>query len=536
MRYYHTYMPEIWDGMIKNGFIDKDAGIRLNLNWRHLKSKRDFNNIAKKDGELYNIIKDSGLGFYVDRIQGGVEFFEYTPSPELCKLYDDMLGDKFLGFQMHEWASNYLGEFAKLSKAGLDTWTKEAIIDSYEKFYLQSEMPLIESVSFDELYSLMPPSTLAHLYKNLDCLLKSRCKRTGDRLITCDSYALGFDYELKNGVRNIMAEIGGQTEDARLQLAYARGAAKAHGKPFGAYYEPWGSNPLSAVRYTADDRSEWEPYGNLQFAYSQGNENAGSTRSLQRRLHFYSYFAGADFMSEEWCANTTFYDWNDFQLTPYGKVKKEFIAFTRRFDIGKPLTPVAAVLPEDFRFVNAIHTDEDFYMNMPVYKNQAKEISAIRKGIRTLFSNDCEISGNEYKVKCGKNKYIIINSPLPDAIDLIHKDSKTLKDYALAVDLTKQVHEGEVMRVIKDNLPCFIEGNACWSVTDKRYLLVINNDGVYYNTESGEYTDPSRAHSAKISFKAPANPELVYGEGKLTRTDSEYILDMPAGSITVIKF
>ena len=68
-------------------------------------------------------------------------------------------------------------------------------------------------------------------------------------------------------------------------------------------------------------------------------------------------------MSEEWCANTTFYDWQDFELTPYGKIKKEFLNFVKKYDIGKPLTPVAAVLPKDFKFIHSIHDASDFYMN-----------------------------------------------------------------------------------------------------------------------------------------------------------------------------
>lgn len=535
MIYCHTYMPEIWEGIVKNGFIGKDSAVRLGLNWR-IEGKRDFNIIAKKDGELYNIIKQGDLGFYVDRLQGGVEYFDYTPDPELCKVYEDLCGDRFLGFQMHEWASNYLGEFKKLLDAKLDEWSLEAITAAYEKLFGQYDRILIEAVSIEELYKLMPPSNHFHLIKNLTYIFESRSKKTGGRLITCDSNMLGFDFEFKHGARNIMPEIGGQTEDARMQIAYARGASKAHGKPFGTYYEPWGSSPLTAVKYTNDGRSEWQPFGNINFAYSQGDCNSGSTRSLQRRLHFYSYFASADFMSEEWCSNTTFYDWNDFELTPYGKVKKEFIDFTREYDVGKPITPVAAVLPTDFPFIQGIHSTDDFYLNMPVYKNVSNTLRTIRKGICTLFSNAYQMQGNEYKTRCGKDCYILINSPLPDAIDIIHKDSRTINDYALTVDLTKEVDLNEVYAALNKNLPCFVTGEVSWTVTDKRFLLLINNDGVYYDIKNGEYTDRSRSHTAKINFTVPAQPELVHGEGALTLENGEYVIDIPAGSIAVIKF
>lgn len=528
-------MPEIWEGIVKNGFINTDSGVRLNLNWR-LEGTRDFNVIAKKDGTLYNVIKEGKLGFYVDRLQGGVEYFDYTPDPALCSLYDDLCGKRFLGFQMHEWASNYLGEFKKLQDARLENWSLDSITDAYEKLFGQYDKLLIEAVSLKELFELMPPSNLFHLIKNLTYIFESRSDKTGGRLITCDSNILGFDFEFKHGARNVMPEIGGQTEDAHMQIAYARGVSKSYGKPFGTYYEPWGSSPLSAVKYTSDSRSEWQPNGNINFAYSQGDCNAGSTRSLQRRLHFYSYFAGADFMSEEWCSNTTFYDWVNFELTPYGKVKKEFIDFTQKHDVGKPITPVCAVMPDDMPFIQGIHSTDNFYLNMPIYGESANTVRKVRQGLCTLFSNAYKMEGNEYKTRCGKDCYILINSPLPDAIDIIHRDAKTISDYALCVDLTKEIDMDKVYDALYKNLPCFVTGEVSWTVTDKRYLLIINNDGVYYDTKKGEYTDKSRTHYAKIRFCDGAKPSVIHGEGNLLFKDGEYIADIPAGDITIIKF
>ena len=538
-------MPEIWQGMLKNDFMDKSSGVRLNLNWR-IDGTRDFNTVAKKDGELYNIIKQGGFGLYIDRLQGGIEYFDYTPDIRLCEQYEQLIGDRFLGFQMHEWASNYLGEFKKMYKAGLTEWSESAIIDAYHKLYPQGERLMTESMSVRELYTLCPPSNLHHMLKNLEYLFNARCKKTGGRLITCDSSVLGFDYELKNGARNIMAEIGGQTEDTRLQIAYARGCSKAHGKPFGAYYEPWGGKPLSAVKYTADDRSEWQPQGSLNFAYSQGGENSGSTRSLQRRLHFYSYFAGAGFMSEEWCANTTFYDWNDFELTPYGKVKKEFIDFTKTFDVGKPLTPIAAVLPKDFSFINAIHDNSNYYMNMPVYGADAAAIRTVKRGLCEMFSNACDMKGNEYITRPDGDRFILINSELADAIDIIHEDSKNIGDYRYLVDLTSNPEFAQkynniigidiVKNILFEQLPCTVTGNVSWTVTQKHFILLINNDGVSFDAEKGEYTDPACDHIVQVTFKNGEQASAVYGEGKMQLIDGSYYVDIPAGGIAVLKF
>lgn len=545
MRYYHTYLPEAFEGMLKNGFITKDSGLRLCQNWNTY-GTLDFNTFAKIGSELHSLIKNEGLGFYVDRLQGGIEFEDYTPDFALCSEYEQLIGDKFLGFQMHEWASNYLGEFKKLFNARLTEWSLDAITDAYKKLYPNSERLMTESMSAQELFELGAPSTLFHLYKNLDYLFTSRSMKTGCRLITCDSSALGFDYELKNGARNIMAEIGGQTEDARLQISYARGASKAHSKPFGTYYEPWGGRPLEAVRYNSELPSEWKPYGELNFAYSQGDQNSGSTRSLQRRLLFYSLFAGAEFMSEEWCLNTTFYDWQDFELTPYGKVKKEFLDFASKHDIGKPLTPAAAVLPKDFMFVNAIHENCDLYMGMPICSDFAKKVRTVRQGLCSIFSNAYDMQGNEYKEKPDGNAYVIINSKIPDAVDIIHEDSKTITDYKLLVDLTSNpafklaygntVSPEDLQKELEKLLPCAVDGNVSYITTDKRYLLIMNNDGVYYDAQKGEYADQSRKSSAKITFNTKASPATVHGEGVLRLENGEWYIDLPAGAISVIKY
>lgn len=46
------------------------------------------------------------MPFYVDRIAGGITYFPYQLDKDLIRTYREMLGDDFLGFQIHESASN----------------------------------------------------------------------------------------------------------------------------------------------------------------------------------------------------------------------------------------------------------------------------------------------------------------------------------------------------------------------------------------------------------------------------------------------
>ena len=81
-------------------------------------------------------------------------------------------------------------------------------------------------------------------------------------------------------------------------------------------------------------------------------ENDGSSRSLQKRIHLYSYFSGAQFMSEEWGGCNTFCNWDDFEISEYGRVKLDFLKLIRKYPqeyIGTMYTPVAVVLLEDVK-------------------------------------------------------------------------------------------------------------------------------------------------------------------------------------------
>ena len=55
---------------------------------------------------LYNLIKENHIPFYVDRIAGGITYYPYQFDQSLIAAYRELLGDDFLGFQLHESASN----------------------------------------------------------------------------------------------------------------------------------------------------------------------------------------------------------------------------------------------------------------------------------------------------------------------------------------------------------------------------------------------------------------------------------------------
>ena len=123
----HGYSPDTWDAMVRTGLVRKNDGIRY-CQSIDIDESLKFNNLAKKGGEFYNIIKERNCPLYIDRLQGGCYIEEYDYDENLLGAYREMLGDNFWGFQMHEWLSNYFSDINwKLSELSAEEWTAENI-------------------------------------------------------------------------------------------------------------------------------------------------------------------------------------------------------------------------------------------------------------------------------------------------------------------------------------------------------------------------------------------------------------------------
>ena len=75
--------------------------------------------------------------------------------------------------------------------------------------------------------------------KHSEKLLESRFSYVKGDLLICDSGHQALQLEIDHGVKRFMPEIGAQTPDTRVQVAYSIGMAKACGCHFGTYYETW---------------------------------------------------------------------------------------------------------------------------------------------------------------------------------------------------------------------------------------------------------------------------------------------------------
>lgn len=542
--YFHCYYPDTWDAQIKAGFIDEHAGVRF-MQTATLPEELKFNNLAAKGSEFYNMMLRNPMPMYIDRLQGGVVFEDYKYDRSLIEVYREMLGENFMGFQMHEWMNNLASDLGRISECIGDLpWTAENITRCVSEKYPMNYLWL-EAQTAEEYEKLGKISTAEELIKATEDLFRKRLELCGGQLIPCDSYGLAFQTETSLGIKYFMPEIGAQTIDTRVQIAYARGMARTKNTSFGVYYEPWGGNPFSTCCYHRENENEWGIKGLGDLAFETKGCNGGSSRSLQKRIQLYGYFAGADFISEEWGMCNTFYDWKAFEVTPYGQIKLDFLKLIKKYpkeDIGTPYTPVAVVLPKDlFGIAGLDDGEKQTILGFPFAEDTAEKMRSIRKGIKALLSNPSDMVGCETRN--------IINSDIPDCIDIIHEDYINLyKDYEFFVDLTgnpefaknhKCISVEEAPEVLKNNLPCEVEGGVHWFVNktdDSRLLVMFNNSGVERSVEKGEYTLPEGTRNAEVRLKNGQELTVLESSGNVSFENGRYNIEINPGEWFLAKF
>lgn len=535
--FFHGYSPDTWDAMLRSGLVGENDGIRFQQSL-DLPEELKFNALAKKGGKLYSIIKERNRPLLIDRLQGGCYIDEYVYDAELLAEYRTLLGDRFFGFQMHEWLSNYRSDAnKKLAELSADEWNEENIKRViFEKFPFKNLF--LECMTLEEIASAGKPLTAEQFYDNMTSIYKKRQKI--EELVPCDSAFLAYQFELSCGTKRLMPEVGAQTSDARLQICYARGMTRREGKSFGIYYEPWGGEPFSACAYNGA-KNEWN-FGNDDFPFETYGPNGGSSRSLQKRIFLYGYLSGAEFISEEWGLYNTFIEGtNNEQLSPYGLVKKEFLNFVRKYDdIGDKLTPIAAVLPEELMVLDKCDERNSIFG----YEINNKRLASIKQGVAEIFASSVPMLGSE------REKRSLKNSDMPDAIDLLNRDDAMLGKYDYLVDLTfgsdlkdkftNLCEAKDIPALLRKLLPVYVDGGLHWMVNECKgggyYLTVFNHSGVERSVEKGEYTLPEAEKTATVTFKGEVSPALLEGDGKLSLENGTYRITIPAGGFAFIKF
>ncbi len=571
----HNYIPhtDFWNGLIRRGFIDDYSGLKLTQGLQTT-YEDSFNRLASPGGEVCAILSEGDRVFFVDRMQGGSCIYPYQYDPELIDFYDELMGKRFLGFQMHEWVSNLLSDFHKIigdmnaykdretsNRLALSAdWSMEGIIKAVQKIYPNPGGGVyIEAMSPEEWASAVRPTDAASMLETLTRLFQKRQSAVKQHVLAVDSCFPAERLEAENGVRAIMPEIGAQTPFTRIALALARGTHKACGLPFGAYQEPWGGEPFSCYYYKRDHLNEWSAAENIDSTYAPAGENGGSSLSLYRRICFYAFLAGAEFFAEEWGACNTFYDWHDFELTPYGKVKKEFIDFTRSCpDFGELYTPFALVLPAEMKVLNLnqVNRGRNFFRfveEFPMMEDQRRE-QHVYDVLRAIYDREAECPPSP-------ESYNLTNSAFGDLFDLVYEDDPQLFErYEYLADLTGKPefaahNAGYSARILRtDEIPALlgrlrelsdrltgiqVDGAPLWmlhNASGRKMLSFFNNEGAGRSVARGEYQIPGCECRVKITLPSPDIPlRLIFGETPLEREGRELRFTLPPGEILILQ-
>ena len=288
----------------------------------------------------------SGLPYYMDRLSGGMPFQSLEGLPAIAA---DLAGDPhFMGFQVHELGNAPLADHRQIRS--LITGRGLAVTEASFKPYLGRISRPYFGGGDHTIYAGLhrPLESLADIDAFLTGYMERMLALTRGRVMAVNGYIQLYHRALALGAANVMAEIGNQVPLTAFQIACARGAARAFGKPFGVYYEPWGGRPFGAAcalgwspwfKGSSLSKDQWSTIG---FRFG---DQLGSGQSLHLRLLLYAWLAGAGYIAEEWGTENTFGDWDEYPLTDYGRVTEAFVRTIAGRGRLRPLVPAAIVLP-----------------------------------------------------------------------------------------------------------------------------------------------------------------------------------------------
>lgn len=549
IKFIHTYTKETINILLESGLFRKGHGLKI-MHKPDYKPPYDFNSIAKEDGNLHKTLCELSCPFYIDRFQGGTGYPKtYLYNKELLSLYKTSDKIEFLGFQLHEWASNFRSDQKRIAelckKEGLSTDDILNNKDFWGKIK-DGTLPLfLEAYSPDEWSEIPLSDNRQTFIRDCESLYKRRLKETDGLIFPTDSYYMAFRTEIENGAKMLLPEVGWQIPNMRLQLSFTRGMAKSAGIPWGIYYECWYCNPdgnFSIPFSLTDAQDEWvedlltKGYGSeLPF---EKRENGGSSISLMERAWVYAYFSGASIIGEEYGVCNTFRSCNSTELSPYGEAKRRFINLTESYiPSGKVFTPFAVILPTEM-----IMPDNRL---MEDYLEYPPDGFFSREFMRGFIGKAENIFGKNGKY--GNMGHTLKNGGLADICDVIYEDmTDDIKNYSYILDLTGKtqakdtykniITEDRAKEIQQTILPVSINENLHY--TFRRYngdweILIMNNDGILHDSFNPDVIIPEAEVTAEISDKSK-NINVIAGTGKLISDKNGYSVTLQGGEWLIL--
>jgi hypothetical protein len=522
MRFFWSYHPDYWEGLRQRGFLRGEIGVRLVQSpWEGDASK--FNRAAEAGSPLHRLIHENGYGLLVDRGVGGCPYHRYEFDPKLLDAYANRLGDRLLGVQLHEWMG-WVGHMAAaILKQGPDALLHSpAIGDMFDESGLGTAQEYARRFPLADTNAFVAEAT---------ALYRLMARRFGGQVNLVDSGAQSYYQGLRLGARHVMPELGNQTPLSRLQVAYARGMARAFGKPWGVYYECWGGSPFSVTCYTGT--TLWRMPGQAGIGEGEGIRHGGaggSGRSLQRRLLLFSWLSGAMNFAEEWGDSNTFHDWTRYELTPYGQVIADYLDLADAVPTGEPATPVALVIDPSSTPLETSLLAGWISKRFRLFPLTEQDVT-LRPWLTALFWPADPPTVGHHPTR-GNDWFNLTNTPWPDAFDIVPADAPQtafdrygallyLGDDEATLKSRLGRYRGQwisreggldptLMRLrdwLRAHLPVWVDGDCQWTLNQcgRDWLLaVFNNEGVHRTAAGGETTCDALTREVRLTFAGGA--------------------------------
>jgi len=572
MKFFHVYNEEYFEGLVKNNLINEDTGFKIQHVFS-LPEKMKFNQFAAKGSKLHAMIKEGNIPFYVDRIAGGVTYHKYDFDKDLIREYREMLGNWFLGFQLHESGGNRRLDWDRVlqrmdgEKGPYDVKTlAERSVRGYAVTPDGQTLFGFSQGSPEEYAARRYPVTLNDYIADITELYKLRMEQTDGMILPCDSF-YQFEYvQNKLGMQNFMPEVGAQIPHMRMAVAVARGMALANDKQWGVYYECWRTTKETGSTmpcFNKEPGNEWYlTQETHQDDFTSFGPNGGSSRLLQNRIYHYGLMSGAQFMGEEWGLNCSYSDMHTFELSAYGQVKKEFIEFARQHKNVQAQVPFAIVLPVDYPSIQLLQHNvgvrREQYMTRQMTPEQVEYYGHVEDVIRTFFSR------NKERDAIGNEGHVMQNTRFGDLFDIIYEDvsHEALSRYAYLIDATGEGRfadekgsrykvlrsddleklQNDVNRIAKEILPCTADKLHWLLSSDEngRYVTIFNNEGNERDIDKGDIIHHEADAVVKVTFKEPADVKCIRSTSdnvKISKLDGNtYAVEIPATEFVILSY
>lgn len=522
MRFFWSYHPDYWEGLRRRGLLRGDIGVRfVQTPWGDDVSH--FNRAAAKGTPVHRLIHEHGYGLLVDRGVGGCAYLRHEFDRALLDDYARRLGARLLGVQLHEW----MGAVGHMAAAALKHGPR-ALRDSPITGDLFDEAGLGTLETYGRRY---PLADLRAFMAECELFYGLMHRRFAGYVNLVDSGAQSYYQGLQLGARHVMPELGNQTPLSRLQVAYARGMARAFGRPWGSYYECWGGSPFSVTCYTG--QTLWRMPGQAGVGEGEGIRHGGaggSARSLQRRLLLFSWLAGAMNFAEEWGDSNTFHDWTRYDLTPYGQVIADYLDLADAVQPGEPATPVALVVDPSSTPLEVSLLANWIGKRFRLFPLTERD-QALRPWLTALYWPADPPTVGHHPTR-GNDWFNLTNTPWPDAFDIVPSDAAAaafdryaallyLGDDETAVKARLRTYRGQwlsreggldatlarLRAWLRTHLPVWVEGDCQWTLNRHGadwLLAVFNNEGIHRTATGGEVACDALTRDVRIAF--PTSP------------------------------